>query len=74
MVGTKYRLIQYEDGSQEFYNMKKDPDEWTNLAGRKKYLSKIRRMQKAIPAHWAACSKYSVYPFNEYFRTKYPEK
>ena len=74
VVGTKYRLIQYEDGSQEFYNMKKDPDEWTNLAGRKKYLSKIRRMQKAIPAHWAACSKYSVYPFNEYFRTKYPEK
>ena len=31
---TNYRFIQYHDGSQELYDHRNDPHEWTNLAGR----------------------------------------
>lgn len=29
---TRYRFIQYNDGSREFYDLESDPHEWTNLA------------------------------------------
>jgi arylsulfatase A-like enzyme len=29
----KYRYIRYADGSEEFYDLTADPNEWTNLAG-----------------------------------------
>ena len=74
IVGQRYRLIQYEDGSQEFYDLKKDPDEWYNLAGKKKYKKNIATLQKDIPGEWAKNSAFSIYPFNEYFRQRYPEK
>ena len=33
-IRTKdWRFIQYADGTEELYNMKADPNEWTNLAG-----------------------------------------
>jgi arylsulfatase A-like enzyme len=72
LVGQRYRLIQYEDGAQEFYDLKKDPNEWYNLAGKKRHRKTIEIMQKDMPGHWAKNSAYSVYPFNEYFRQKYP--
>ncbi len=30
---SHYRFIQYRDGSQELYDHRSDPNEWTNLAG-----------------------------------------
>ena len=32
-----WRLIRYEDGSSELYNLTRDPNEWTNLAGKSKH-------------------------------------
>jgi len=32
-----WRLIRYEDGSSELYNLARDPNEWTNLAGKSQY-------------------------------------
>ena len=29
---TRYRFIQYADGSEEFYDLESDPNEWNNLA------------------------------------------
>jgi arylsulfatase A-like enzyme len=74
IVGHRYRLIQYEDGSQELYDLKKDPNEWTNLAAKKKYQKTIALMHKDLPTEWAKNSEWSIYPFNEYFRQRYPEK
>ena len=69
----QYRLIQYEDGSQEFYDMVKDPNEWYNLANDPNLQDEIKKMQKHIPEKWAALSKFSKYKMNEYFYEKLNE-
>ncbi|HDY69087.1 MAG TPA: DUF4976 domain-containing protein [Candidatus Scalindua sp.] len=66
----RYRLMQYEDGSIEFYDMKKDPNEWVNLANDKKLQNEIEELKIFIPKKWAVLSKYSSYDFNRYFKGK----
>ena len=44
-----WRYIVYADGSQELYDMRNDPNEWTNLAGEAKYASIIRGHRKWLP-------------------------
>jgi arylsulfatase A-like enzyme len=52
----RYRFIQYADGSEEFYDLEADPNEWTNLAGRsdvEKLMSEHRRFlptENRLPA------------------------
>jgi len=67
----RYRFIQYEDCSQELYDMINDPNEWINLAGRNEYKDIITEFQKDIPEKWATNSPYSKYNFNKYFTEKY---
>lgn len=67
----RFRLIQYEDGSQELYDLLKDPNEWTNLAKDKAYTKTIENLGKSIPKTWAPASKHISYPFNSYFRERY---
>jgi arylsulfatase A-like enzyme len=66
----RYRLIQYEDGSLELYDLQTDPNEWTNLAGNLKYQKVTRHLKRYIPQEWASNSKYSRYNINEYFIKK----
>jgi arylsulfatase A-like enzyme len=68
VTGKRYRLIRYEDGSQEFYDLKKDPNEWTNLAGEKKYQRRKARLEASIPKTQAPLAKQSKYNINAYFR------
>lgn len=70
----RYRLIQYEDGSQELYNMIKDPNEWENLANNKGSMRQIKKMKAFIPENWAPLSEFSNYDFNEYFNSKSTRK
>jgi len=42
----RYRYIRYEDGSEELYDHQKDPHEWANLIGKKKY-QPIRNKMRA---------------------------
>ena len=67
-VRTKdYRYIHYEDGSEELYLEKADPNEWENVASQKKYTKVKADLQKYLPAvnvKWAADSKYDM---NDYF-------
>lgn len=46
---TRYRFIQYHDGSQELYDLNNDPHEWTNRASQKKYESVIEEHSKYLP-------------------------
>ncbi len=45
----EYRYIRYEDGSEELYNVKADPNCWGNLAGRNESEAIIRRFQGDLP-------------------------
>jgi len=45
----RYRYIHYADGSEEFYDIAKDPHEWTNLAGRPEAASLIAEHRKWLP-------------------------
>ncbi len=45
----KWRYIVYADGSEELYDMVKDPNEWTNLAGDPEYAKVIAEHRKFIP-------------------------
>lgn len=66
-VKTKqYRLIRYENGAEELYDIQKDPDEWTNLAGKPQYKKVIRQLAKFLPAKnelWASASQYKGTPY-----------
>lgn len=70
----RFRLIKYEDGSLELYDMKNDPNEWYNLAKNKEYKNTIHNLTKYIPRHWAPLSEYSNYSFNKYFIKKSKEE
>ena len=45
----QYRYIRYADGSEELYDLKADPNEWTNLAKDKKYAAIIAEHKKWLP-------------------------
>jgi arylsulfatase A-like enzyme len=65
-----FRYIQYEDGSNELYDLNKDPNEWKNLASEKVYFKKIKKLKTSIPEKWADNSPFSKYTFNAYFIEK----
>jgi hypothetical protein len=44
-----WRYIHYADGSEELYDMQKDPNEWHNLAGKSEYAAIIADHQKWLP-------------------------
>ena len=45
----EWRYIRYADGSEELYDMKRDPNEWTNLAGKKKFAAVKKDLSQWIP-------------------------
>ena len=45
----RFRYLRMEDGSEEFYDHRTDPNEWTNLAGKKKYAKEIKEFRSALP-------------------------
>jgi len=49
VVTDKWRFIQYADGSQELYNIQKDPNEWTNLASKPEFKKLITSLKKSLP-------------------------
>ncbi len=49
VVTDKWRFIQYADGSQELYNVQKDPNEWINVAADPKSEDVIRDLKKWLP-------------------------
>jgi hypothetical protein len=45
-----WRYIRYADGSEELYDHRVDPNEWTNLAGDSRYASMKRQLRTHLPA------------------------
>ncbi len=48
LSGSRWRYIRYQDGSEELYNRKDDPNEWVNIASRKEHASVRERLSKAL--------------------------
>lgn len=46
---TKWRYIRYADGSEELYDMEKDPKAWTNLATDPQFQSVIEEHRQWLP-------------------------
>jgi arylsulfatase A-like enzyme len=45
----RYRYLRMEDGTEEFYDHQTDPNEWTNLAGKKKHAGEIKKFRATLP-------------------------
>jgi len=49
ITSERYRYIQYNDGSEEFYDRKKDPHEWDNRIENPEYAKIIKKHNAQIP-------------------------
>jgi arylsulfatase A-like enzyme len=49
-----WRYIRYADGSEELYDMRSDPNEWTNLASDPRHASTKRELARWLPKDIAA--------------------
>ncbi len=47
--GKEWRYIRYQDGGEELYDREKDPNEWTNLAGKKDYGWVMAKLRSYLP-------------------------
>jgi arylsulfatase A-like enzyme len=62
-----YRYIRYEDGTEEFYDHSKDPNEWYNEASNPKYKSKLATLKAFLPKENSKWDEKSNYTFQPYF-------
>jgi hypothetical protein len=53
VCSERYRFISYLDGSEEFYDLKKDPHEWENLIDKKSLQKEIEKHRKHLPEEMA---------------------
>jgi arylsulfatase A-like enzyme len=49
LVTDKWRYISYHDGTEELYDEKTDPNEWTNLAGKPEYAELKQKLARFLP-------------------------
>jgi arylsulfatase A-like enzyme len=68
VIKDNYHLIQYEDTSQELYNLMNDPNEWNNLVFKKKTHARAKQLAEYIPEKQAPLSPFLKYDINPYFR------
>ncbi|QBG46888.1 DUF229 domain-containing protein [Verrucomicrobia bacterium S94] len=50
VMGERWHYIQQLDGTEEFYDLQKDPMEWTNLISSPEHAERIDAMRKWIPS------------------------
>ena len=50
VINRDWRYIQYKEGTEELYDLKQDPNEWTNLAGKEEHQAVIKELRRSAPA------------------------
>ena len=46
--GERWRYIRYASGEEELYDLKADPNEWSNLAGRPEHATTLKRFAARV--------------------------
>ena len=62
-----FRYIQYEDGGEELYEHKNDPNEFTNQANNPNFKDKKDALKQYLPKTNATWDHLSSYTFQPYF-------
>jgi arylsulfatase A-like enzyme len=62
----QWHYIRYVDDSEELYDLDKDPEEWSNLAGDSSYAEVKARLITAIPPDPAPFPETSLIPLMEH--------
>ena len=57
IMNKQWRYIRYKDGTEELYDVQKDPNEWNNLAEQAKYADLKKRLASEAPTSFAPPSK-----------------
>lgn len=61
IVSENYRYIQYNDGTEEFYDHTNDPNEWKNVGNNPKYTKLIKEHRLHVPnEHHEILGKHST--------------
>lgn len=53
IINQDWRYIHYDDGSEELYDVRKDPNEWDNLAANSAMENVMLKLRKSAPATFA---------------------
>ncbi len=53
IINRDWRYIRYGEDGEELYDLKKDPNEWTNLASQRAYDDLKNKMRQSAPAKFA---------------------
>ena len=61
IMNQDWRYIRYEDGTEELYDVKQDPNEWENLAGNPEMKDVKKRLAASAPKTFAEPIKNSAY-------------
>lgn len=64
---SRYRYIRYEDGGEEFYDHKNDPNEFINLVSNPAYADEMNKLKFFLPKENAIWDSNSSYTFQPYF-------
>ena len=54
IVNNRWRFIHYADGTEELYDVVKDPNEWDNLAPQESYRPVMAELRQSAPKQFAA--------------------
>ena len=57
IINRDWRYIRYGEDGEELYDLSKDPNEWTNLAGQQKYADLKTEMASLAPKEFAPQAK-----------------
>ncbi len=61
---ARYRYIRYADGSEELYDHRSDPQEWTNLAGSQQHTAVKQKLAQWVPVSAPAVPGKRAYQFD----------
>jgi arylsulfatase A-like enzyme len=53
IINQNWRYIRYKDTTEELYNVRKDPNEWTNLANDEEFAAIKKQLQASAPKTFA---------------------